>query len=61
MALKFFIIFIVFIALLAGCLTAISVVMPHNMMILHILIIKNFFEVTLPILAFGALIKYLCK
>ncbi len=56
MALKIFITLIVIIAIIAG---AMAVYLPRDQ-IVRLIILRDFFDIALPILAFGALIKYLC-
>jgi len=53
---RIFISFIVSIAVIVG-ICAIS--MPRDQLV-HLIMFRDFFDVSLPILAFGALVKYLC-
>ncbi len=53
---KIFVTLIILIALVVGVLAR---VLPRDQLI-QIILFRDFFDVTLPILAFGALIKYLC-
>lgn len=56
MALRLFVIFIIVVAILVGVF---ALVLPREQ-IVRLIIFRDFFDVSLPILAFGALIKYLC-
>lgn len=56
MVMKIFVFLVVIIAIAVG----VGPRLPQNDFIPHIVIIRDFFDATLPILAFGALIKYLC-
>ena len=60
MLLRIFVALVVLIALAVGCLAILGVVLPPNMMVIHMIVFRDFFDVALPILGFGALIKYLC-
>jgi hypothetical protein len=55
MVMRVFLVLIVVIAFAVGIL---AVVLPRDQMI-QLIYFRDFFDVTLPILAFGALIKYL--
>ncbi len=55
MAMRFFIALIVLVAVIVGLGTQ----LPRDLLI-KIIIFRDFFDAALPILAFGALIKYLC-
>jgi hypothetical protein len=52
-------IFIALIILIAIAVGIFALVLPRDQLI-RLIIFRDFFDVTLPILAFGALIKYLC-
>ncbi|EKD73142.1 MAG: hypothetical protein ACD_45C00436G0001 [uncultured bacterium] len=56
MCMRIFVTAIVLIALTIGVL---AVVLPRDMLI-RLIMFRDFFDMTLPILAFGALMKYLC-
>ena len=56
MLMKIFVFLIVIIAIVVG----IGPRLPHNEILPHLVIFHDFFDAALPILAFGALIKYLC-
>ncbi len=56
MLLRVFVAFIVIIAILVGIL---ALTLPRDE-IVKLIIFRDFFDVSLPILAFGALVKYLC-
>lgn len=55
MYMKFFVFLIVLIAIAVGLGTQ----LPREMLI-KVIIFREFFDAALPVLAFGALIKYLC-
>lgn len=55
MFMKIFVFLVVVIAIAVGLLTRV----PREYM-LNIIIFRDFFDAALPVLAFGALIKYLC-
>jgi hypothetical protein len=57
MLLKIFIALIVIVGVLVGIL---ALALPRDQ-IVHLIVFRDFFDVSLPILAFGALIKYLCS
>jgi hypothetical protein len=54
---RIFITVIILIALLVGVM---AVSLPRDVL-LRLIMFRDFFDMTLPILAFGALIKYLCS
>jgi hypothetical protein len=56
MLLKVFIGLIVAVGVVVG---ALALVLPREQ-IVHLIMFRDFFDVSLPILAFGALINYLC-
>lgn len=56
MLMRIFVILIVLAALIIG----VSVLILPREEILKVIIFRDFFDVSLPILGFGALIKYLC-
>lgn len=56
MALKIFVGLIIFLAIIAG----VSVIYLPRDQLIRLIVLRDFFEISLPILAFGALIKYLC-
>ncbi len=56
MAMRIFVTLIVLIAIIVGIL---ALTLPREE-IVKLIIFRDFFDVSLPILAFGALIKYLC-
>ncbi len=56
MMLKVFIVLVVLAALAAGLTT----ILWHEQVV-RVVMFRDFFDVSLPILAFGALIKYLCS
>lgn len=53
---RYFIIFIILVALVVG----ISTMCLNRDQIVKLIMFRDFFDVTLPILAFGALVKFLC-
>lgn len=57
MLLKIFVALIVIVGVLVGIL---ALALPRDQ-IVHLIVFRDFFDVSLPILAFGALIKYLCS
>jgi len=57
MLLKIFVALIVIVGVLVGVL---ALALPRDQ-IVHLIVFRDFFDVSLPILAFGALIKYLCS
>jgi len=56
MLLRMFITLIVLAAILVGVLV---LVLPRDQLV-RLIMFRDFFDVSLPILAFGALVKYLC-
>jgi hypothetical protein len=48
---------IILVAILIGVLAIAS----SREQLIRIIVLRDFFDVTLPILAFGALVKYLCS
>lgn len=56
MVLRIFVTLVVLVGILVG---ALALVLPRDQ-IVHLIVFRDFFDVSLPILAFGALIKYLC-
>lgn len=56
MLLRLFVTLVVLVGILVG---ALALVLPRDQ-IVHLIVFRDFFDVSLPILAFGALIKYLC-
>jgi hypothetical protein len=56
MVLKLFVGLIVIVAIIVGMLTLTT---PKEYLV-RLIIFRDFFDVSLPILAFGALVKYLC-
>lgn len=56
MLMKIFVTIIIIIAIAVGIF---ALVLPRDQLI-NLIFFRDFFDVTLPILAFGALIKYLC-
>ena len=52
---KIFVFLVVVVAIVIGLLTRV----PREYM-LNLIIFRDFFDAALPVLAFGALIKYLC-
>lgn len=56
MIMKIFVTLIVLIAIIVGVL---ALTLPRDE-IVKLIIFRDFFDVSLPILGFGALIKYLC-
>jgi hypothetical protein len=57
MLMRIFVALIIVVAIAAGIL---SLVLNHDQL-LKLIIFREFFEAALPILALGALIKYLCS
>lgn len=51
--------FVALVILLALCVGVLALTLPREE-IVKLIIFRDFFDVSLPILAFGALIKYLC-
>ena len=60
MVLRIFTALIVLVALVVGTLAVFGVVLPRNMIVVQLIVFRDFFDVALPILGFGALVKYLC-
>jgi hypothetical protein len=56
MCLRIFVSLIILIAVAVGIF---ALVLPRDQLV-RLIIFRDFFDVTLPILAFGALVKYLC-
>lgn len=56
MLMRFFVALIILIAIAVGIF---ALVLPRDQLV-RLIIFRDFFDVTLPILAFGALVKYLC-
>lgn len=56
MLLRIFVLLVVLIALVVGIM---ALVLPRDA-IVRLIVFRDFFDVSLPILAFGALVKYLC-
>jgi hypothetical protein len=56
MFIRLFIALIILIAIAVGIF---ALVLPRDQLV-RLIIFRDFFDVTLPILAFGALVKYLC-
>lgn len=56
MYMRTFVFLVVLVALIVGLL---ALVLPRDQLV-RLIIFRDFFDVTLPILAFGALVKYLC-
>lgn len=52
-------VFIALIILIAIAVGVFALVLPREQLV-RLIIFRDFFDVTLPILAFGALVKYLC-
>ena len=57
MIFRLFVVFIVVVAVIVGIM---ALVLPRDE-IIRIVMFRDFFDVSLPILAFGALVKYLCS
>jgi hypothetical protein len=51
--------FVTLIIIIAVAVGLFALVLPRDQLI-KLIIFRDFFDVTLPILAFGALVKYLC-
>jgi len=56
MVMRLFISAVILVAIAVGVF---ALVLPRDQLI-RLIVFRDFFDVTLPILAFGALIKYLC-
>lgn len=52
-------IFVTLIILIAIAVGVFALVLPRDQLV-RLIIFRDFFDVTLPILAFGGLVKYLC-
>ncbi len=57
MLLKIFVALIVIAGIAVGVA---ALVLPRDQ-IVHLIVFRDFFDISLPILAFGALVKYLCS
>lgn len=57
MSTRIFVITIIAIAVIVGLF---ALVLPRDQLV-RLIIFRDFFDVALPILAFGALVKYLCS
>lgn len=57
MCMRIFVSLIILIAIAVGIF---ALVLPRDQLV-RLIIFRDFFDVTLPILAFGALVKYLCS
>lgn len=57
MIFRLFVAFIVIVAVIVGVMT---LVLPRDE-IIRLVMFRDFFDVALPILGFGALVKYLCS
>lgn len=57
MCMRLFVSLIILIALIVGVL---AITMSRDALI-RLIVFRDFFDITLPILAFGALVKYLCS
>lgn len=53
-------IFVALIVIIAVGVGVFALVLPRDQLV-KLIIFRDFFDVTLPILAFGALVKYLCS
>lgn len=56
MFMRIFVSLVILIALIVGFL---AITLPRDALI-RLIVFRDFFDITLPILAFGALVKYLC-
>jgi hypothetical protein len=56
MLMRIFVLTIILISVLVGVF---ALVLPRDQLV-RLILFRDFFDVTLPILAFGGLIKYLC-
>jgi hypothetical protein len=54
--LRIFVSLIILVAIIVG---ALALKLPREQLV-NLIVFRDFFDVSLPILAFGALIKYLC-
>lgn len=57
MYMRIFVSLIIIVALIVGIL---AISLPRDALI-RLIVFRDFFDITLPILAFGALVKYLCS
>ena len=57
MCMRIFVSLIILIAIAVGVL---AITLPRDALI-RLIVFRDFFDITLPILAFGALVKYLCS
>lgn len=57
MLMRIFVTLIILIAVIGGIF---AIVLPRDQ-IVKLIIFRDFFDVAVPILAFGALVKYLCS
>jgi hypothetical protein len=57
MLLKIFVALIVLLGIAVGILAS---ALPRDQLV-HLIVFRDFFDISLPILAFGALVKYLCS
>ncbi|MEO8400819.1 MAG: hypothetical protein ABI597_03345 [Gammaproteobacteria bacterium] len=55
MVMKIFIGLLILVAIIVGLMTV-----AWREQVVHLIVFRDFFDVSLPILAFGALVKYLC-
>lgn len=51
--------FVALIIIIAVAVGVFALILPRDQLV-RLIIFRDFFDVTLPILAFGALVKYLC-
>ena len=56
MVMRIFVALIIIVAVAVG----IFALVLHTDQLIRLIVFRDFFDVTLPILAFGALVKYLC-
>lgn len=56
MCMRLFVSLIIIISIIVGVL---AITLSRDTLI-HVIVFRDFFDITLPILAFGALVKYLC-
>ena len=56
MIMRIFVTLVIIVAIAVGVF---ALILPRDQLV-RLIIFRDFFDVTLPILAFGALIKYLC-
>lgn len=57
MLLRIFVFAVVLAAIIIG---ALAIYLPRDQLV-RLIVFRDFFDVALPILAFGALVKYLCS